>query len=75
MKSSYTADNEKPIPTNIIVNPGFYSRGANSETRQRAPHVLYHLTRKKDPKQNNPYTFADSAMAKKPVVKPKKKTR
>lgn len=27
MKSSYTADNEKPIPTNIIVNPGFYSRG------------------------------------------------
>lgn len=35
-------------------------------------HRQYHLMRK-DPKQNYPYTFADSARAKKPVVKPKKK--
>jgi hypothetical protein len=44
-------------------------------TQQDSAHRQYHLMRKKDPKQNNPYAFADSAMAKKASAKPKKKTR
>jgi len=42
-------------------------------TKQDSAHRQYHLMRR-DPKQNNPYAFADSAKAKKPVRKPKKKT-
>ncbi|TWI93800.1 hypothetical protein JN11_04948 [Mucilaginibacter frigoritolerans] len=44
-------------------------------SKQDSAHRAYHLMRKKDPKQNNPYAFADSGKAKKPVGKPKKKTR
>lgn len=42
--------------------------------KRDSAHRQYHLMRR-DPKQNYPYAFADSAKAKKPVGKPKKKTR
>jgi hypothetical protein len=46
---------------------------AQRDSTQRDSCTCYFLH--KDPKQINPYAFADSAKAKKPVVKPKKKTR
>ncbi|AMR32544.1 hypothetical protein A0256_20810 [Mucilaginibacter sp. PAMC 26640] len=42
--------------------------------KRDSAHRQYHLMRR-DPKQNYPYAFADSAKAKKPVGKPNKKTR
>ncbi|QKJ28395.1 hypothetical protein HQ865_11475 [Mucilaginibacter mali] len=42
--------------------------------QQDSAHSAYHLKHKKDPKQHNPYAFADSATGKKPAAKPKKKT-
>jgi hypothetical protein len=42
--------------------------------KQDSAHRAYHLMHKKDPKQNYPYAFADSAKGKKPAAKPKKKT-
>ncbi|WPU95636.1 hypothetical protein SNE25_08905 [Mucilaginibacter sabulilitoris] len=42
--------------------------------KQDSAHRAYHLQHKKDPKQHNPYAFADSAKGKKPATKPKKKT-
>lgn len=51
-----------------------FTAGAQT-TKQDSAHRAYHLMHKKDPKQNNPYAFADSAKAKKPVGKPKKKTK
>lgn len=47
---------------------------AGAQTAQQdSAHRAYHLLHKKDPKQHNPYAFADSAKGKKPAVKPKKK--
>lgn len=51
-----------------------FTAGAQT-AQQDSAHRAYHLMRKKDPKQNNPYAFADSAKAKKAPAKPKKKTR
>lgn len=50
-----------------------FSAGAQT-AQQDSAHRAYHLMRKKDSKQNNPYAFADSAKAKKPTVKAKEKT-
>lgn len=48
---------------------------AHAQTaKQDSAHRAYHLMHKKDPKQNYPYAFADSAKAKKPAAKTKKKT-
>jgi hypothetical protein len=48
---------------------------AHAQTAQQdRAHRAYHLTHKKDPKQHNPYAFADSAKGKKPAAKPKKKS-
>lgn len=45
---------------------------AHAQTAQQdSAHRAYHLLHKKDPKQNNPYAFADSAKSKKPVKKKK----
>jgi hypothetical protein len=51
-----------------------FTAGAQT-AQQDSAHRAYHLMRKKDPKQNNPYAFADSARAKKHVGKSKKKTK
>jgi len=53
---------------------GFFFTAQAQTAKQDSAHRAYHLMRKKDPKQNNPYAFADSAKAKKPVNL-KKKTR
>jgi hypothetical protein len=50
-----------------------FTAGAQT-AQQDSAHRAYHLMRKKDPKQNNPYAFAYSVKAKKPTGKPKKKT-
>ena len=50
-----------------------FTAGAQTRDQRDSAHKAYHLMRK-DPKQNNPYAFADSAKAKKPAAKPKKKT-
>lgn len=52
-----------------------FTAEAQTTAQQDSAHRQYHLMRKKDPKQNNPYAFADSAKAKKAPTKPKKKTR
>ncbi len=52
-----------------------FTAGAQTTAQQDSAHRQYHLMRKKDPMQNNPYAFADSAKAKKPVGKPKKKAK
>ncbi|QJD96108.1 hypothetical protein HH214_09585 [Mucilaginibacter robiniae] len=45
---------------------------AHAQTAQQdSAHRAYHLLHEKDPKQNNPYAFADSAKSKKPVKKKK----
>jgi hypothetical protein len=45
---------------------------AHAQTAQQdSAHRAYHRLHKKDPKQNNPYAFADSAKSKKPVKKKK----
>jgi hypothetical protein len=45
---------------------------AKAQTAQQdSAHRAYHLLHKKDPKQHNPYAFADSAKSKKPVKKKK----
>ena len=41
--------------------------------KQDSIHKAYHMKLKKDPKQNNPYTYADSAKVKKATTKQKKK--
>lgn len=47
---------------------------AKAQTAQQdSAHRAYHRMHKKDPKQHNPYAFADSAKGKKPAAKPKKK--
>lgn len=51
-----------------------FTAGAQT-AKQDSAHRMYHMMRKRDTQQNNPYTFADSAKAKKPVGKQKKKTR
>lgn len=51
-----------------------YTVGAQT-TQQDSAHRAYHMMRKKDPKQNNPYAFADSSKAKKTAEKLKKKTK
>jgi len=56
----------------IIFSLGFTAE-AQTTAQQDSAHRAYHQMRKKDPKQNNPYTFADSAKAKKVAGKPKKK--
>ncbi len=38
--------------------------------KQDNAHRAYHLLHKKDPKQHNPYAFADSAKGKKPAASP-----
>jgi hypothetical protein len=49
-----------------------FTAGAQT-VKQDSAHRAYHMLHKKDPKQNNPYAFADSAKAKKAAAKPKKK--
>ncbi|MDN3583834.1 hypothetical protein [Mucilaginibacter flavus] len=45
---------------------------AKAQTAQQdSAHRAYHLMHKKDPKQHNPYAFADSAKSKKPAKKKK----
>lgn len=51
-----------------------FTAGAQT-AKQDSAHRMYHLKGKRDTKQNNPYAFADSAKAKKPAGKPKKKTK
>lgn len=56
-----------------------FTAGAQTTTqrdsaKRDSAHRQYHLMRR-DPKQNYPYAFADSAKAKKPAGKPKKKTK
>jgi hypothetical protein len=58
----------------MLLSVAFTAK-AQTPAQRDSVHRQYHLMRKKDPKQNNPYAFADSAKVKKPVVKPKKKTR
>ena len=57
----------------IILSMAFTAEAQTAQ--QDSAHRAYHMIHKKDPKQNNPYAFADSAKAKKPVAKPQKKTR
>ncbi|WP_121811965.1 hypothetical protein [Mucilaginibacter kameinonensis] len=57
----------------IILLSIAYTAGAQT-VKQDSAHRAYHLMHKKDPKQHNPYAFADSAKGKKPAAKPKKKT-
>ena len=48
---------------------------AHAQTAQQdSAHRAYQLLHKKDPKQHNPYAFADSAKGKTPATKPKKKS-
>lgn len=49
-----------------------FSVGAQTRAQRDSAHRKYHFMRK-DPKQNYPYAFADSAKAKKSAEKPKKK--
>lgn len=62
----------------VLLILAFTARAQTPAQRDSAKrdsaHRQYHLMRR-DPKQNYPYAFADSAQAKKPVGKPKKKTR
>lgn len=57
----------------ILLIPAF-TAGAQTPAQRDSAHRQYHLMRK-DPKQSNPYAFADSAKAKKLAEKTKKKTR
>ena len=69
---------KKSIPLLILISLVFTAKAQTSAQRDSVKrdraHRQYHLMRR-DPKQNYPYAFADSAKAKKPVGKPKKKTR
>ncbi|RKR82792.1 hypothetical protein BDD43_3718 [Mucilaginibacter gracilis] len=56
----------------LLLNLAFTAEAQTAQ--QDSAHRQYHLMRKKDPKQNNPYAFADSTKTKKAPVKPKKKT-
>ncbi len=47
------------------------TQAERDSAKQDSAHHAYHMMRKKDPKQNNPYAFADSAKSKKPVKKKK----
>ncbi len=55
----------------ILVLLGFTFTAHSQTAQQDSAHRAYHLLHKKDPKQNNPYAFADSAKSKKPVKKKK----
>lgn len=56
----------------LLLSLTFTARAQTA--KQDSAHRAYHLMHKKDPKQNYPYAFADSAKAKKPAAKPKKKS-
>ena len=64
---------KKPIILLMLLGLAFMA-GAQT-AKQDSAHRQYHLMRKKDPKQKNPYAFADSGKTKKSTVKTKKKTR
>lgn len=58
---------------NLAFTAGAQTAAQRDSAHRDSVHRKYHLMRR-DPKQNNPYAFADSAKAKKAVGKPKKKT-
>jgi hypothetical protein len=58
----------------LALTAGAQTPSQRDSAKRDSAHRQYHLMRR-DPKQNYPYAFADSAKAKKPVGKPKKKTR
>lgn len=45
---------------------------AGAQTVQDSTHMRYHTMHKKDPRQRNPYAFANSIKVKKLVAKPNK---
>lgn len=55
------------------LTAGAQTPAQRDSAKRDSAHRQYHLMRR-DPKQNYPYSFADSAKVKKPVRKPKKKT-
>jgi hypothetical protein len=64
---------KKSIPLLILISLVF-TANAQTPAQRDSAHRAYHLKRK-GPKQNNPYAFADSAKTKKAPARPKKKTR
>jgi hypothetical protein len=58
----------------LALTAGAQTTAQRDSAKRDSAHRHYHLMRR-DPKQNYPYAFADSAKTKKPVGKPKKKTR
>jgi hypothetical protein len=61
------------ILLSLAFTAGAQTPAQRDSAKRDSAHRQYHLMRK-DPKQNYPYAFADTAKAKKPV-KPKKKTK
>lgn len=58
----------------LALTAGAQTPAQRDSAKRDSIHRQYHLMRR-DPKQNYPYTFADSAKAKKSAGKPKRKTR
>ncbi len=58
----------------LAFTAGAQTAAQRDSAHRDSVHRKYHLMRR-DPKQNNPYTFADSVKAKKIAEKPKKKIR
>lgn len=61
------------LSLSLAFTAGAQIPAQRDSAKRDSAHRQYHLMRR-DPKQNYPYAFADSAKAKKPIGKSKKKT-